>query len=165
MGPTLSAVLDDARRRGFVGRSEELRSFAAALAGTDPVRVLLVHGPGGIGKSSLLDELRRRRTDLATCAHAYRTSRQRGQQVLPEPPVQELGDLRADLVVDAGGRRSTVGRWIVDPGGRAPVEERADCGFAGTRRFGRRDARPPAPGRRRQGGHVRSGLARPAVLG
>jgi 2-polyprenyl-6-methoxyphenol hydroxylase-like FAD-dependent oxidoreductase len=39
------------------------------------------------------------------------------------------GDLRADLVVDAGGRRSAVGRWIVDSGGRAPIEARADCGF------------------------------------
>jgi 2-polyprenyl-6-methoxyphenol hydroxylase-like FAD-dependent oxidoreductase len=39
------------------------------------------------------------------------------------------GDLRADLVVDAGGRRSAIGRWIVDAGGRAPLEERADCGF------------------------------------
>ena len=60
MGPTLSAVLDDARRRGFVGRAPELLSFDAALAGTDPARVLFVHGPGGIGKSTLLDELRRR---------------------------------------------------------------------------------------------------------
>jgi hypothetical protein len=63
MGPTLSAVLDDARRRGFVGRSAELRSFAAALAGTGAARVLFVHGPGGIGKSTLLDELRRRAAD------------------------------------------------------------------------------------------------------
>jgi hypothetical protein len=60
MSPTLSAVLDDARRRGFVGRAPELLSFDAALAGTDPARVLFVHGPGGIGKSTLLDELRRR---------------------------------------------------------------------------------------------------------
>ena len=63
MGPTLSAVLDDARRRGFVGRAPELRSFAAALTGAGPVRVLFVHGPGGIGKSTLLDELRRRAVD------------------------------------------------------------------------------------------------------
>jgi 2-polyprenyl-6-methoxyphenol hydroxylase-like FAD-dependent oxidoreductase len=39
------------------------------------------------------------------------------------------GDLRAELVVDAGGRRSAPGRWIVDAGGRAPAEERADSGF------------------------------------
>ena len=60
MGLTLSAVLDDARRRGFVGRAAELRSFDAALAGAGPVRVLFVHGPGGIGKTTLLDEMRRR---------------------------------------------------------------------------------------------------------
>ena len=39
------------------------------------------------------------------------------------------GDVRASLVVDAGGRRSAVSRWIVDAGGRAPVDQRADCGF------------------------------------
>ena len=39
------------------------------------------------------------------------------------------GDVRASLVVDAGGRRSAVSRWIVDAGGPAPVDERADCGF------------------------------------
>jgi len=41
----------------------------------------------------------------------------------------DSGHVRADLVVDAGGRRSTVTRWVVDAGGRAPVDERADCGF------------------------------------
>jgi 2-polyprenyl-6-methoxyphenol hydroxylase-like FAD-dependent oxidoreductase len=41
----------------------------------------------------------------------------------------DSGDVRAELVVDAGGRRSAVTRWIVDVGGRPPVDERADCGF------------------------------------
>ena len=41
----------------------------------------------------------------------------------------DSGDVRASLVVDAGGRRSSVTRWIADTGGRAPVDERADCGF------------------------------------
>jgi hypothetical protein len=68
MGPTLSAVLDDARSRGFVGRAPELRSFAAALAGTGPTRVFFVHGPGGIGKSTLLDELRRRAVEAGRAA-------------------------------------------------------------------------------------------------
>jgi 2-polyprenyl-6-methoxyphenol hydroxylase-like FAD-dependent oxidoreductase len=40
------------------------------------------------------------------------------------------GEVTADLVVDAGGRRSVVGRWITEVGGRAPEEERADSGFA-----------------------------------
>ena len=39
------------------------------------------------------------------------------------------GDLRADLVVDAAGRRSRTGDWVVAAGGRPPVDQRADCGF------------------------------------
>ncbi len=38
-------------------------------------------------------------------------------------------ELRADLVVDAAGRRSTLPAWLSDIGAQAPVEERADCGF------------------------------------
>jgi 2-polyprenyl-6-methoxyphenol hydroxylase-like FAD-dependent oxidoreductase len=41
----------------------------------------------------------------------------------------DSGDVRADVVVDAAGRRSALTRWIVDAGGRAPLDERADCGF------------------------------------
>jgi hypothetical protein len=60
VGETLSGALDDARRLGFVGRATELAAFGAALSGHAPARVLFVHGPGGIGKSTLLDEMRRR---------------------------------------------------------------------------------------------------------
>ncbi len=38
-------------------------------------------------------------------------------------------ELRADLVVDCGGRRSTLPTLLTDVGASAPVEERADCGF------------------------------------
>jgi 2-polyprenyl-6-methoxyphenol hydroxylase-like FAD-dependent oxidoreductase len=37
--------------------------------------------------------------------------------------------LRADLVVDCCGRRSTLGPWLETVGARRPVEEREDCGF------------------------------------
>jgi 2-polyprenyl-6-methoxyphenol hydroxylase-like FAD-dependent oxidoreductase len=37
--------------------------------------------------------------------------------------------LRADLVVDCGGRRSALASWLQAVGARRPVEERADCGF------------------------------------
>lgn len=56
-GPTLGTRLLAARTRGFVGRVAERELFAAMLAGTDPGAVLWVHGPGGIGKSALLDRL------------------------------------------------------------------------------------------------------------
>ena len=39
------------------------------------------------------------------------------------------GTLRADLVVDCGGRRSALGSWLRAAGARAPVEEREDSGF------------------------------------
>ncbi len=43
--------------------------------------------------------------------------------------------LDADLVVDAGGRRSALPEWFAHAGLRAPVEERQDCGFFYLTRF------------------------------
>src|SRR4051795_5333908 len=56
----LGDVLDEARRRSFVGREAELGRFTDALSGRSPRRVFLVHGVGGIGKSTLLGEFRAR---------------------------------------------------------------------------------------------------------
>jgi len=47
--------LERARDRGFVGRRRELAAIEASLDGDAAQRVHLVHGPGGIGKSTLLD--------------------------------------------------------------------------------------------------------------
>ncbi|HET6818319.1 MAG TPA: FAD-dependent oxidoreductase [Mycobacteriales bacterium] len=38
-------------------------------------------------------------------------------------------EVRADLVIDALGRRSPMGSWLSTVGARPPVEEREDCGF------------------------------------
>jgi 2-polyprenyl-6-methoxyphenol hydroxylase-like FAD-dependent oxidoreductase len=38
-------------------------------------------------------------------------------------------ELRADLVIDAMGRRSELPQWLKDVGGRPPYEEQEDCGF------------------------------------
>ncbi|MGY1808095.1 AAA family ATPase [Blastococcus sp. SYSU D00669] len=54
----LGEVLDAAGRRTFVGRRAELARFTDALSGRAPQRIFLVHGEGGIGKSTLLDEFR-----------------------------------------------------------------------------------------------------------
>ena len=64
----LGDLLDDARRRTFVGRRRELASFDDALEGRSPRRVLLVHGPGGIGKTTLLLEFRGRARDAGRTA-------------------------------------------------------------------------------------------------
>jgi AAA ATPase domain len=146
MGPTLSAVLDDARRRGFVGRAPELRSFTAALAGTDPARVLFVHGPGGIGKSTLLDELRRRAVEAGRPALLLH-GRDLGGSIedvatavaaLPDGPgpvllvdgyellsrldrwfrEHLLPSLPADSVVVLAGREPPDPGWSADPGWR-----------------------------------------------
>jgi hypothetical protein len=53
----LGELLDSERRRNFVGRRRELAGFDDAMAGRSPHRVLFVHGPGGIGKTTLLLEL------------------------------------------------------------------------------------------------------------
>ena len=56
----LAEVLDEARRRAFVGRDAELTRLTEALDGRSAHRVFLVHGVGGIGKSTLLAEFRGR---------------------------------------------------------------------------------------------------------
>jgi AAA ATPase domain len=60
MTTQLGDLLDEARRRTFVGRRHELTSFDDALVGRSSRRVLYVHGPGGIGKTTLLLEFRTR---------------------------------------------------------------------------------------------------------
>ncbi|WP_164540665.1 ATP-binding protein [Streptomyces abyssomicinicus] len=52
---SLAERLRWARERAFVGRLEELAAFRDALSGApDAPAVLYVHGPGGVGKSTLL---------------------------------------------------------------------------------------------------------------
>ncbi|MCT9080103.1 AAA family ATPase [Streptomyces fulvoviolaceus] len=63
MALDLAAVIDEARTRAFVGRDVELASFERALtadAAGPSRRVLFVYGPGGIGKTALLHQFRRR---------------------------------------------------------------------------------------------------------
>jgi hypothetical protein len=62
---SLGDVLRSRRLDRFVGRASEIEVFLRALDGTDgPFSVLYLHGPGGIGKSSLIEVL---------AAHAERT--------------------------------------------------------------------------------------------
>jgi hypothetical protein len=56
----LGELVDSERHRNFVGRRRELDGFDEAVRGGSSRRVLFVHGPGGIGKTTLLLELRAR---------------------------------------------------------------------------------------------------------
>jgi hypothetical protein len=57
MSTRLADRLAAARRRRFVGRSEELARFQSALVAAElPFQLLYVHGPGGVGKTTLLSE-------------------------------------------------------------------------------------------------------------
>lgn len=57
-GKTLADRLSRSRERAFVGRATERAVFRSALAGEDRAfSVLYLHGPGGVGKSTLLRRL------------------------------------------------------------------------------------------------------------
>ncbi len=56
----LGEMLDRERQRHLVGREHEFELFDRMLVPSPPFRVLLLHGAGGIGKSTLLDGLHRR---------------------------------------------------------------------------------------------------------
>ncbi len=58
MTGTIAERLASGAGRGFVGRTSELAELSAPVAATDPsFLVAFVHGPGGIGKSRLLEQL------------------------------------------------------------------------------------------------------------
>jgi hypothetical protein len=57
---TLAARIERRERAGFTGRARELRIADSLFSPDPPASLLLVHGPGGIGKSFLLREIRRR---------------------------------------------------------------------------------------------------------
>lgn len=83
MGPPGTGSLGDrlraARQRRFVGRSGELELFRRALSSPyDSFTVLFVYGPGGVGKTSLLDMLAGAaiagREDAGTAGRAARSA-------------------------------------------------------------------------------------------
>jgi hypothetical protein len=79
--PTLGEVLASRRRGRFVGRTSEVELFRAALRSGDPTFSLLyIHGPGGIGKTTLLDAFAEIATDAGSAL-----VRLDGHETIPSP--------------------------------------------------------------------------------
>lgn len=77
----LAGLLADRRRANFVGRKAELDLFRSALRADAPsFSVLNVYGPGGIGKTTLLDRF----AELAHDAHSL-VIRLDGRELAPTP--------------------------------------------------------------------------------
>ncbi|MDO8210936.1 ATP-binding protein [Conexibacter sp. CPCC 206217] len=77
---TIGARLAERDRRRFVGRGTELEFLERCLDGQADASVVLIHGPGGIGKSTLLRELARRAGASGRRAHFVE-----GRELAPVP--------------------------------------------------------------------------------
>jgi len=101
----------DAQR--FVGRERELAFFDSLLVDDPPAQVVLVHGPGGIGKSTLLREVARR-----AAGRGYSTHLVEGRDLAPVPGEIEsaLGDVSAVaqplILFDTYERMAAADGWL-----------------------------------------------------
>jgi hypothetical protein len=104
------AALDAER---FVGRDRELSLFDALFTEHPPAQVVLVHGPGGIGKSTLLREVARR-----GAARGWSPRRVDGRELAPAPGDIEraIGDLAGEerplLLFDTYERMTAADAWL-----------------------------------------------------
>jgi hypothetical protein len=107
---TVGGLLASRRRRRFVGRASEIELVRVALDSPEPpFLVLHVHGPAGIGKTSLLDVLARLAADAG--ASVVRLD---GRDLVPSPTAV-LAALQGVLQVPDGGGA------IVGPSGSGRV--------------------------------------------
>lgn len=101
----------DAER--FVGRERELAFFDELLVDDPPANVVLLHGPGGIGKSTLLREVSRR-----AARRGWRPRMVEGRELAPAPGELEraldgvAAEHRPLVVFDTYERMTAVGGWL-----------------------------------------------------
>lgn len=77
---TLGDLIAERDRRRFVARGGELDFLERCLDDRPPAKVVLVHGPGGIGKSTLLREFARRAEEVGWESHLVE-----GRELPPSP--------------------------------------------------------------------------------
>jgi energy-coupling factor transporter ATP-binding protein EcfA2 len=125
-GDTLGDLLAFRRRRRFVGRTSEVELFRVALESPEPQFLLLyIHGPPGIGKTTLLDVY----AEIAAEAGAS-VVRLDGRDLVPSPQavLQALGvpavledertiagppqDSRMVIMVDTYERLASLDEWV-----------------------------------------------------
>ncbi len=116
MSNRLADRLGMGRRRSFIGRTHELQLFEDVLTATDmPFCLFFVYGPGGVGKSALLDQFARLCRERAVDVYAIDA---RNIEVSPEAFVSALAmamELRPeDSPVDALAERGERQVILVD---------------------------------------------------
>jgi hypothetical protein len=110
---TLAERLAARDEQRFVGRERELAFFESLFAPDPPAQVVLVHGPGGIGKSTLLREVARRASK-----RGWTTKLVEGRDLAPVPGEIEsaLGDITASenplILFDTYERMTAAGGWL-----------------------------------------------------
>ena len=114
---TLGATLSSRRRRAFVGRVSETELFEAALDAEEapPFSVLYLHGPGGVGKSTLLDVFAglaesRGRALVRIDGHAVPPTRGEVLETWPAADPEDAGPLV--VLIDAYERLAPLDGWI-----------------------------------------------------
>ena len=104
--PALGDRVRELRQRSFVGRESELDLFASALAASG---VIFLYGPGGIGKSALLDVL------AATALREGREPVRIDCRHLPPVPgalPTPAGDNRPVLLIDTYELLEAMDEWV-----------------------------------------------------
>jgi hypothetical protein len=110
---TLAERLAARDEQRFVGREHELAFFDSLLSDDPPAQVVLIHGPGGIGKSTLLREVARRATRKGWTPRIIE-----GRDLAPVPGEIEsaLGDVtRSDhplILFDTYERMTAASGWL-----------------------------------------------------